>query len=55
MTEFTIEQRKIIFKAVRYYQMNKVPLNGKEYQLCDEILNHLFTEVNQSNEIRRHS
>ena len=35
--------------------MNRVPLNGKDYGICDEILNNLFTEVNQSHEIRRHS
>lgn len=45
MIEFTIDHKKIIFNAVRYYQMNKVSLNGKEYQLCDEILNNLFIEV----------
>jgi hypothetical protein len=45
VTEFTLEQKKIIFNAVRYYQMNRVPLNGKEYQICDEILNSLFTET----------
>jgi hypothetical protein len=45
VTEFTIEQKKIIFNAVRQYQMNKVPLNGKDYVICDEILNNLFTET----------
>ncbi len=45
MTEFTLEQKKIIFNAVRQYQMNRVALNGKEYQICDEILNNLFTEA----------
>lgn len=47
MTEFTLEQKKIIYNAVRLFQMNRVALNGKEYQLCDEILNNLFTEVKQ--------
>lgn len=45
MTEFTLEQKKIIFNAVRYYQMNRVPLNGKEYGICDEILENLFIET----------
>lgn len=45
MTEFTLEQKKIIFNAVRYYQMNRVPLNGKDYGICDEILENLFTET----------
>lgn len=40
--EFTTEQLKIIYKAVRKYQMNDVPLNGKAYQDCDEILNLIF-------------
>lgn len=44
---FTLEQQKIIYNAVRYYQMNRVSLNGKEYQVCDDILNHMFAEVNQ--------
>lgn len=45
MTEFTTEQKKMIFNAVRYYQMNRVPLNGKDYIICDEILNGLFDKV----------
>jgi hypothetical protein len=45
VTEFTLEQKKIIFNAVRYYQMNRVPLNGKDYGICDEILESLFTET----------
>jgi hypothetical protein len=43
--EFTLEQKKIIHNAVRYYQMNRVPHAGKEYSVCDEILNCLFKEV----------
>ena len=42
---YTTEQKKIIFNAVRYYQMNRTPLNSKEYELCSDILNHLFTDV----------
>jgi hypothetical protein len=42
---FTLEQKKIIYNAVRYYQMNRVPHAGKEYSACDEILNDLFKEV----------
>ena len=53
MTEFTLDHKKIIFNAVRLFQMNRVALNGKEYKLCDEILNNLFTEVKQSNETRQ--
>jgi hypothetical protein len=43
--EFTLEQRKIIYNAVRYYQMNRVPHAGKDYSVCDDILNGLFPEV----------
>ena len=42
---FTLEQQNIIYNAVRYYQMNRVPLNSNHYQVCDEILNGLFKEV----------
>ena len=42
---FTLEQKKIIYNAVRYYQMNRVLLNSNQYQVCDEILNDLFKEV----------
>lgn len=45
MTEFTIEQKKIIFNAVRHYQMNRVALISKDYEICDQILNNLFTET----------
>ena len=40
--EFTTEQLKIIYKAVRKYQINDVPLNSKAYQECDTILNLIF-------------
>ena len=43
--DFTLEQKKIIHNAVRYYQMNRVPHAGKDYSVCDEILNGLFKEV----------
>ena len=42
---FTLEQQKLIYNAVRYYQMNHVPLNGKHYQICDDILNGMFAQV----------
>ena len=45
MMEFTLEQQKIIYNAVRYYQMNRVLLNSNQYSVCDEILNGLFKEV----------
>jgi hypothetical protein len=42
---FTTEQLKIIYKAVRKFQINDVPLNSKAYQDCDVILNSLFPTV----------
>ena len=45
MKEYTKEQKKLIYDAVRYYQMNAVPLNSKNYQVCDSILNELFLEI----------
>lgn len=45
MREYTKEEKKLIYDAVRYYQMNAIPLNCKSYQTCDTILNELFAEV----------
>ena len=42
---FTIQEQKLIYHAVRYYQMNRVPLNGKDYKICDDILNKMFEKV----------
>jgi hypothetical protein len=41
----TPEQKKVIYNAVRYWQMNRVALGGKEYKICDEILTELFDDV----------
>lgn len=41
---FNLEQRKVIYNAVRYYQANAVGVTSKSYQLCDEILQSLFEE-----------
>jgi hypothetical protein len=43
--ELTTKQKKIIFNAVRNWQMNKVPLESKDYKLCSEILDTLFKDV----------
>jgi hypothetical protein len=40
--EFTREQYKFIFKAVRNYQQNKCILDGREYNECAEILKELY-------------
>jgi len=42
---FTPEQYKIIFTAVRRYQLEKTILNSKEYHECNEILDELFDSV----------
>jgi len=42
---FTSEQYKLIFTAVRRYQIEKTILNGEEYQNCGEILDKLFDSV----------
>ena len=53
--EFTIEHKKIIYNAVRLYQMNNVGFTSKQYKLCDEILTNLFGEVktNEATMIRK--
>lgn len=43
--EFTSEEQKVIFNAVRQYQMNKVSLTGNQYRVCEEILNKIFPQV----------
>lgn len=40
--DLTTEEKKIIFNAVRYWQMHKTSLNGKDYKICDQILNRWF-------------
>ena len=42
---FTPEQYKLIYFAVRRYQLEKTALNGQEYQDCNEILDELFDTV----------
>jgi hypothetical protein len=43
--KMTPEQKKVVYNAVRYWQMNRVALDGKEYKICDEILTDLFDYV----------
>jgi hypothetical protein len=40
--EFTREQYKLIFKAVRTYQQSKCILDGREYNECSDVLNELY-------------
>lgn len=42
---FTPEQYKFIYTAVRRYQIEKTILNSDEYQQCSEILDELFDSV----------
>jgi hypothetical protein len=42
---FTSEQYKLIFTAVRRYQFEKTILDSKEYHACGEILDELFDSV----------
>jgi hypothetical protein len=39
---FTTEQLKLIFTAVRYYQINGVPLSSQRYNDCSDILDYIF-------------
>lgn len=41
----TSDEKKLIFNAIRYYQMFKVTYSGKEYDLCHSILTRLYDEV----------
>ena len=40
-----IKQLKLIYNAVRYYQINKVPLDSPSYRECDEVLNSIFPKI----------
>jgi hypothetical protein len=46
--EFTLDQQKLIYSAVKYYQTNRVPLNSNQYSVCDEILNGMIEDVKLS-------
>jgi len=43
--DLTSEEKRIIFHAVRYWQIHKASLNGKEYKTCENILNRWFDDV----------
>ena len=42
---FTSEQYKMIYNAVRRYQYDKTILDSKDYHTCSEILDSLFDTV----------
>lgn len=41
----TSDEKKLIFNAIRYYQMFKAAYDGKEYQLCQSMLTRLHDDV----------
>ena len=43
--ELTNKHKKLIYNAVRCYQMNRVGLNSEDYVICDDILNNLAKDV----------
>lgn len=43
--DLTDDEKRIIYHAVRYWQMHKAPLDGKDYKICDSILNRWFDDV----------
>jgi hypothetical protein len=43
--DLTDEEKKIIYNSVRYYQMHRTSLNGKEYQICDDLLTRWFDDI----------
>jgi hypothetical protein len=43
--ELTDKHKKLIYNAVRYYQINRIGLNSQDYVICDDILNNLFKNV----------
>lgn len=45
MPEFDAEQLKLIFRAVRYYQMNGTVTDSPEYRKCDAVLNDLWSPI----------
>jgi hypothetical protein len=39
---FTDEELKIIYNAVRYYQMQRVPMIEPTYDLCSSVLEKIY-------------
>jgi hypothetical protein len=42
--DLTPEEKKIIFHAIRYWQTHKASFNGKDNQICDNLLKRLFDD-----------
>jgi hypothetical protein len=45
--ELTDEEKKIIFHSVKYWQTHKASVNGKDYEICNNILERIFKENQQ--------
>ena len=45
LPSFTHYQLRLIFHAVRRYQLDKVALDSKDYWECSEVLDELFDLV----------
>ena len=45
MEDLSAEEKKIIYHAVRYWQIHKSSFGGKDYKICDQILSRWFHEV----------
>lgn len=48
--DFDPEEKKIIFHAVKYWQMNKASFEGKEYKICEKILSNWFENTQKKDE-----
>ena len=40
--QFTEQEIKLIYQAVRHFQIHGIPFNGNDYRICDGILNKTF-------------
>lgn len=45
MLNFDQESTKLLYRAVRYYQMNGTVTDSPEYRKCDAILTKLFDDA----------
>lgn len=45
MLNFDQESSKLLFRAVRFYQMNGTVTDSPEYRKCDGILTKLFDDA----------
>ena len=43
--DLTDDELKIIYHAVRYWQIHKAPFQGKDYKICNQILDRWFADA----------